>query len=184
MKGPKFILQIVLSTISSFSLLLVGMFLLLHPNFKKHPYRLIAYTCLFEASVFCGQFNNVFIDYFQQYVYFARSSEIFKLLVTGQFSKMLHFLSLSSEMKDEWVTYSTIYEWHQAFMVLFKSITYFSIIVNICLNSFLMLDLYLTLKNPFYPRTRRARKYFAISFVVSVTYIVIISYFVTKQGTN
>ena len=48
------------SLMSGLSLLLVGFFIFVHPNFQKHPYPLIALACLSEASLYLTSFYTNF----------------------------------------------------------------------------------------------------------------------------
>lgn len=48
----------------------------------------------------------------------------------------------------------------------------FSIYLNLLFNSIVFIDLYLTIKNPFYPREQRAKVYWAVVAVVIILFCI------------
>jgi hypothetical protein len=55
------------------------------------------------------------------------------------------------------------------------------LLMSIVTNGLMYIDLYLTLRNPFYPRSRRAKKYFFILFIMLVLSLSVSSYTYSTQ---
>ena len=62
MKSPNtYLVKDIILNLSSISLAILGFYLLLKHDFKKHPYPLIAISCLFESLYFANYTGNVYI---------------------------------------------------------------------------------------------------------------------------
>jgi len=114
-------------------LMLVGSFLLLHKNFKMHPYPLIGWTCLFESMTYNLELSTFFKCGF---LYHDR----IKIGMNHSFWFDDYFNSQVSLR----VFYNV---WIDSQVPM--------IILNLVLNCLIFIDLQKTLQNPFKPRNLR-----------------------------
>ena len=113
---------------SGLCLFLVGMYLLFNRNFKKHPYPMLGITCLAESSWIYNfsQFNLIFV------------AKIYKIFAFSLFFRM-------DDPKELHFCMSFLIKNYKVFFIACFQVTY-------VINGLIYLDLYLTLRNPFYPR--------------------------------
>ena len=131
--------------LSGISLSVIGFYLLLGKSFKKHPYRLLALACIFESALFLNWTKRISIVQF-------RLHKIFILTWHG------------GDLSD----YSLIYGTLKKFIISWKIIFAVLLQLTIITNGLIYIDLYLTLINPFYPRHKRAPKYYLVLLIVLV----------------
>lgn len=139
----------------------VGFYLMRSKHFRKHPYPLLALACIFESGF---TFN-----WSQKY-----AIVVFKL----------HKIFLLSQWQNagDLSNYEEIYASLKLLLISWKVCFATLLIMNIVTNGLIYIDLYLTLKNPFYPRARRAKKYFMILFCVFISSISV-AIFAYKNNT-
>jgi len=124
----------VCSWVSAITLLIAGMFIMFNKKFNKHPYPLIATACLLNSMYFSARFSNVMMCKYQTFNY-LKSSMDFLSDITGGLLPKVSLIKLYTVMQ---LTY--------------KVMTLESSYLTITVNSFIFLDLWLTIKNPFQPR--------------------------------
>lgn len=152
-------LQLALQHLSGLSLMFMGLYLLLGTNFKKHPYPLLAWACIFESALFFNWSQKLAVIQFK----------LHKILAVSLYG---------GDLSDFRITYECLKKLILCWKVLFATLLQ----LNIVTNGLIYIDLYLTLKNPFYPRSRRAKKYYIIMlsvFLVSSS----ISYYTYTNNT-
>jgi hypothetical protein len=69
-------------------------------------------------------------------------------------------------------------------LITWKDTTMISTYMHLAANSIIFMDLYLTLKNPFYPREKRVTKYNIFLMVVFFFSAINIIYSIETSGTN
>ena len=105
----------------------------MHPKFAKHPYKFIALACLSESLFYTMKAYNNFI-------------------CTADFP---YWLTLSLNYPFNQETHFTNEKILNSMILLAKSQKYMEtlgIIMSVAFNGIVYIDLYLTLKNPFFPR--------------------------------
>ena len=138
----------------------------MHPKFKKHPYRLIAAVCLVIGSLFLSQYQ-LSILYNTRILEFQLKSIYFWSVM---YHKGVNHAVWSIFFEDHWVRNNITLE--QSYYVVYldlitwKQIDFISLFTTLLLNCLLFLDIYLVLRNPFYPRYNRCKKYTLTSIVM------------------
>ena len=127
------LLALIINLVSTLSLLTVGLIFIYNRKFKKHPYPLLGYTCLAEAFVYCTMHTKAFSCVIKIW-------EVFDLTV----SNFDPYFEAATKIP---------------FFGLNAGITIFALNLSVTLNALVYLDLYLTLKNPFYERKARIKWY-------------------------
>ena len=69
-------------------------------------------------------------------------------------------------------------------LITWKVLTIITTYMHLAANSIIFIDLYLTLKNPFYPREKRVAKYNIFILVVFIFSAINIIYSIVTAGTN
>ena len=148
----------------------VGFFLLVNKKFKGvHPYGLYAGACLSQALVHFNAYNfKITCDMMPKMLLWS----------TGLIPTILDRIGTSDGFLswfnfEEWIQVNTstkmqfrasnvlLYDW-SGLKVMFLNI-------NIILNSLVFVDLFLTIRNPFYPRKRRMTTYLFVVLSVVIT---------------
>lgn len=152
----------VLGNFSGLVLLVVGLYLLSGKKFKLHPYPLMGLACICQ-----GLEMTMFDDVndmceFHIPLIFVWTRSIF------QWSSVEDF--------KQWITLNNYIDvtlkWQQAYnledvMRLTHSITFtYASTLNNLINSLLFMDLFLTIRNPFYQRSKRIPLYCIFIFIV------------------
>ena len=94
--------------------------------------------------------------------------EMWALDFTAAWQKFINGPVLSN--LDKFITYST----NSTFLVVWKCIAISVGITSIVLNCLYLLDYYLAMKNPFYPRHKRSKWYLMTLFCFFVSFIIIV----------
>ena len=154
------------SYLSGFILTLVGFFILLHKKFQKHPYQLIGWACVYNAIGFFLRYSNFLVCFLDLPWLFQLSIDPYYYLVNG-----------TSHPIMIWNKFQSIY-------ISWKVVSYISIYLNLAANSLIFIDLYLTIRNPFYARQRRAKWYtlFFLAILAAITVMTAIS--INSYGTS
>ena len=76
------------------------------------------------------------------------------------------------------------YYYYRYQLITWKVATIISTYMHLAANSIIFIDLYLTLKNPFYPREKRVSKYNIFLLVVFIFSAINILYSIGNKGTN
>ena len=114
-----------------------------NPKLKQHPYQLVSAIALIDATYF---------------LIFNTLDEVCELKLYKLFSYTVFFSDSPDKMYDSLrlILNSSLY--------LFKTL----FIISFFLNSFLSIDLYLTVKSPFTPASSRLKVYYGISFLTGI----------------
>ena len=110
---------------------------------KQHPYQLVSTIALIDATYF---------------LIFNTLDEVCTLNLYKLYSYTVFFSSSPDKMHDSLrlILNCSLY--------LFKTL----FIISFFLNSFLCIDLYLTVKSPFTPASSRCKVYYCISFLTGI----------------
>ena len=151
---PKLYAKYVSATFLAF----VGGFLVLRKKFRnKHPYPLLGWACLFQSIYY---FN--FVNSLDSLISFNINYSFPPFLKLTRYD-LVDFQStaINGEAHDSIVTMRLL-----AFAM--RIIGRLATNADLITHSFIILDLHLTLKNPFYPRYRRAKKYWTFLMLYSL----------------
>lgn len=124
--------MLISSYLSGLFLMFVGFFILLNKKFQKHPYSLIGWACICNAIGFFLRYSNFLVCFFDLPWLFQLSVDPYYYLVNGT----VHPIMI-------WNKFQSIY-------ISWKIVSYISIYLNLAANSLIFIDLYLTIRNPFY----------------------------------
>ena len=78
----------------------------------------------------------------------------------------------------------TLFRTLEAFILFWKGIYYMGTLIQITLNSMIFIDLWLALRNPFYPRRKRNKYYNTALLLLFVYIFLIISTNQNRKGTS
>ena len=97
-------------------------------------------------------------------------------LLNGSWTSYTFFENLFSSKES--------YLYYRYQLITWKVATIISTYMHLAANSIIFIDLYLTLKNPFYPREKRVSRYNIFLLVVFIFSAINILYSIISQGTN
>lgn len=139
----------------AFSLLTMALafFLLLNKRFRKHPYKLVAATLFVGAAL---------------YQAFAAQSVWCKIDIAKVMRLQLFMPASGFYSQMYWIN-RFLKNWWRVQVLTFQ-------VANVLINGALFLDLYLIMRNPFYPRSSRERKYYIFIIVYSCIHMGITAY--------
>ena len=152
--------KIIISTLSGLCLAIIGFFFLLNKKFKKHPYSLFAYACLLQSVYFFCHYSNFLIC-------------LLNLSLSLEWSKF----NFNPDYEDIFFSFKTL-------LIMWKTICISMTYMQLTANSIIFIDLYLTLKNPFYPRKKRMLAYNLILIVVMIISSSTLLLSIANEGTS
>ena len=166
------------SILSGISIMIVGGFLLFHHKFKKHPYPLLAWTCIIQSFYYFSKYVIITDCFYDKYTTLAKTLGLIASLMDHGIIKTAQLISGSSY---EWIQYYPEYyiasvQW--AFIA-FWHFQYDSNVLNVSMNTLIFLDLYWTIQDPFMPTRFRTRYYGLGLFLVILIQILIMTSFWT-----
>ena len=126
--------------LSCLCLWLLGFYILKNPKLKMHPYPLIGWVCITDSYLFNYLFSWV--------------------ILIGTVCRPDIFQAFTLNWGPCWLNKIVKYLLNIYLGVNLRS-TFFA--MNLMINSFLFIDLYYTLKNPFKPRESRSKWYFILT---------------------
>jgi len=140
--------------------MLSGFFFLLHPKFQKHPYRIYALANLSEGILYINGFYTNFTCnlHLPQIMTFTLS--VFRRSASPAVSNLNHMrlLQLMNKFSFE-----------------------LGIVLYMYWNGIILLDVYLTISYPFYPRGKRV-KYYYLGMLMMILYQVTFYIIYNPQG--
>jgi hypothetical protein len=147
--------------VSGIGLTFTGFYLMLNKKFNKHPYPMIAFTCIIESL----QYTNSMI---QPIMCFLPLPEIWAASIKPV-EMILTYFGYSHGNEPQFM-YDTL----RAQIVLWKVISFLVQITLVLVNSLLFLDLYLITQNPFYSVRKREKFYYFTIFVACLIAVFLI----------
>ena len=161
-------MKIFVTLTSGCFLSVAGFYLLLNKKFKKHPYPMIGMACLFQAAYFFSYFDIFSICEYGLIEGLGYNLGLWKMMSSQGIIEGFSAWSNYGKWKEEYFTPEDSYRIFVNYIISWKvkviTLTY----LHLCSNSILFIDLFLTLKNPFYPRQKRVIKYKIFLFIVFI----------------
>lgn len=153
---------------SGLCLAFVGFHLLWNENFAKHPYWMVAAQCLLIATVQINQYIIYLLFPIGMLQWMTWESQIMDSLFRLNFSEA--FKTISHGPDFAYLDHKIVFEYRNAFVVVWKVTLIVAGILSIILNFLYILDQYLALRNPFYPRRKRSKWYQLTLVVVGISF--------------
>lgn len=170
-----------LSIVSGISIMFVGAFLLLNRNFGKHPYPLLAWTCIIQSFYYFSKYVIITDCFFDKYTALSKTLGLFSALYEHGFVQGIELILGSSYtwIRNYPEEYITSVRW--AFFA-FWHFQYDSNIMDVAMNTLIFLDLYWTIQDPFQPTRFRTRYYLVGLLLLLCIQMIIMNYFWTFQS--
>ena len=150
--------KVLIGLTSGLFLAFTGFYLILNKNFRHHPYPMIGTACLFQAAYFFSYFDIFVVCKSNLIEYHAYNIGIWTSIKESGPYGVIEWLNYSSWMAANF-TPEIKYLIFKQFIISWKVMVITFTYLHLGANSVIFIDLYLTLRNPFYPRKKRVWKY-------------------------
>ena len=131
---------------------------------NQHPYPFIALACLFESMFY--QINSY-------YDFLCLANFPTLLAITRWIPRILSGnISYEDSISPNMVYHSLTID-----MIMEKYLYVLAIIMSLVINSILLIDLYLSLTNPFYPTSKRIKWYYTLMLIVFIAFSISFLFF-------
>ena len=157
----------------------MGFFFLLNPKFKKHPYPLFAYATLFQ-SIYFLIYQSVNLICPLDMPWFASKW----ITLPQDMIKLGPLKGLGLWIDTPEVDVDQKYRIFILLFAVWRSLIVTSTFLYMTGNSIIFIDLYLTLRHPFYPRGKRNKFYILALLLVFITCVALSARMDTNQKIN
>ena len=166
--------QVLLESLSGILLSLVGFYMMLGTKFQQHPYPLIGFACLVHGGYYFSQVQFLTVCYFNVFNRVEYRRGFFDSMYTSgllQAVQLMYGPNKKKFISNPNSRYRVYIEVLNSWTITKQSLMMLQVFIN-CL---IFVDLYLTLRNPFFPRKRRMFFYYLSASIIFILVVFFIS---------